>query len=108
MSISEIRKVKDAAYGPPLESLGTIGGVWQAYLEMRLGARFNGIITADIVADLHTIEKVFRRAYPHCPSKSLVDCGKDIVGYSDIATETDARISEEDRSIPPSRSVSVM
>lgn len=92
--ISEIRKVKDKMYGDPKVSLGGIAAVWQIYLAVRVGARWQRDLTADAVADMMILMKVMRRANPDCPSESLVDCGKDIAVYADIATETDGRIGD--------------
>ncbi len=96
---SAIREDKDRAYGDPKVSLGAIGGVWTAYLRLRWqDLVFEGNdtpeITADMVADMMTVMKVMRRANPDCPSDSLIDCGKDIAVYADIATECDARVDK--------------
>ncbi len=92
---SAIREEKDKAYGDPRDALLGIGCIWQIYLATRCGARWERELTPDAVADMMILMKVMRRANPDCPSDSLIDCGKDIAVYADIATECDARVDHD-------------
>ena len=72
---SAIREEKDKDYGDPKVSLGAIGFVWGCYLETRWAKELEEVhecasvpeITADMVADLMMIMKIWRRANLDCP-----------------------------------------
>ena len=94
MKTSEIRTIKDQAYGDPKVSLELIGAAWMGYLAMR---RYHlplqkGPINANDVANMMILMKVMRLANPECPPESITDCIQDIQVYADISLECDGRV----------------
>ena len=87
--ISEIRKVKDKAYGDPGKSGEHLGQV--IFLALKTWWRRHKDIPAHVYWLLRAIEKIFRALYTD-DEDTLRDSYLDARNYVRIAQETDGRI----------------
>ena len=87
MTDDDIRKERDAQYGPPNVSLGRIGIMWTEYLRQRQDNDYIKPICASDVAELMRLMKICRIAYPLIGEKAKLDAVRDARIYGDIADE---------------------